>query len=160
MVFNLSLHYVQQIEDAEEITQDVFLKVHESLDKFREDSSIKTWIYRITVNRSLDFIKAKNRKKRLKFMDVFFKSGEQKTVEPSEFNHPGVQLENKEEMNRLFQCINTLPEHQKSAIILSKIEGRPIKEIAEIIGKSPKAVESLIQRATLNLNKTFNQSEG
>ena len=60
LVYNVALHYLQNVEDAEEITQDVFVQVHNSLDSFKENSSLKTWIYRITINKSLDFIKHKN----------------------------------------------------------------------------------------------------
>ena len=63
MVYNLALNYVQNVEDAEEITQDVFLSVYENLDSFQAQSSHKTWIYRIAINKSLDFIKHKNRTK-------------------------------------------------------------------------------------------------
>ena len=64
MVFNLALQYVQNIEDAEEITQDVFVKVHNKFNSFKNQSSLKTWIYRISINQSLDFIKAKKAQKR------------------------------------------------------------------------------------------------
>jgi RNA polymerase sigma factor (sigma-70 family) len=50
LVYNLALQYVQQKEDAEEITQDVFVKIHEKLSTFQQQSDIKTWIYRITIN--------------------------------------------------------------------------------------------------------------
>ena len=59
MVFNLALQYVQNTEDAEEITQDVFVKIHFSKDNFKNQSAWRTWIYRITINQSLDFLKAK-----------------------------------------------------------------------------------------------------
>jgi DNA-directed RNA polymerase specialized sigma24 family protein len=64
LVYNVALNYVQNIEDAEEITQDVFVKINGSLDKFNNNSTLKTWIYRITINECLDFIKKKNSKKR------------------------------------------------------------------------------------------------
>ena len=64
LVYNVALNYLQNIEDAEEITQDVFLQLYQSLDKFKNNSSLKTWIYRITINKSLDFIKHKNSVKR------------------------------------------------------------------------------------------------
>lgn len=69
MVYNVALNYVQNIEDAEEITQDVFLKVHESLASFKKNSTIKTWIYRITINQSLDFLKKKKAKKGFIFLE-------------------------------------------------------------------------------------------
>ncbi|TXI85638.1 MAG: sigma-70 family RNA polymerase sigma factor, partial [Crocinitomicaceae bacterium] len=58
-VYNLALHYVQNTEDAQEITQDVFVSVFQAADSFRGDAQLSTWIYRITVNRSLDFIRAR-----------------------------------------------------------------------------------------------------
>ena len=62
-VFNISLNIVQSVEDAEDITQEIFAEVYQSLDGFLEKSKVSTWIYRITVNKSLDFLKAKKRKK-------------------------------------------------------------------------------------------------
>ena len=64
LVYNLALNYLQNIEDAEEITQDVFIQINNSLSNFQEKSSLKTWIYRITINKCLDFIKHKNSQKR------------------------------------------------------------------------------------------------
>ena len=71
-VYNLALRYVQQIEDAEEITQDVFVKVYEQMDQFKGQSQLKTWIYRITVNTSLDFLKSKRFKLSKLFSDYKF----------------------------------------------------------------------------------------
>ena len=61
MVYNLALNYVQQVEDAEEITQDVFIKIYHKQELFEQRSTLKTWIYRITINSSLDFIRKKRR---------------------------------------------------------------------------------------------------
>jgi len=161
MVFNLALQYVQNYEDAQEIAQDVFLTVYQSISTFKEKSKISTWIYRITINKSLDFIKAKQRKKRFGFLTSYFyeNSNEIKHDIPS-FNHPGIQLENKESLVIIFQHINNLPANQKTALILSKIDHRTKAEIAEIMNISTKAVESLIQRAKTNLSKKLNLSEG
>ncbi len=81
MVYNLALHYTQQTEDAQEITQDVFVAAYQSLAAFKEESSITTWLYRITINKSLDCIKAKKRKKRFGFMtSLFFIESTQKNL--------------------------------------------------------------------------------
>ncbi len=161
LVFNLALQYVQNYEDAEEITQDVFVSVHISINDFKGQSSVKTWVYRITINKSLDFIKAKKRKKRFGFFTSLFheESGEVKHDSPN-FNHPGVQLEHKEALAELFKHINDLPDNQKTALILSKIEQKKQAEVAEIMNMSSKAVESLIQRAKTNLLKKIDNSEG
>ncbi|MDF3028807.1 MAG: polymerase, sigma-24 subunit, subfamily [Fluviicola sp.] len=154
-VYNLVLQYVQNVNDAEEITQDVFLAAYKSLDKFRNESNHSTWLYRIAINKSLDFLKAKRRKKRF-----FWFTNELTENDSVEFNHPGVLIENKEETAFIFSCMDQLPDNQKTALILNKIEQLPVMEIAGIMGLSAKAVESLIQRAKINLSKKIEDSEG
>jgi len=159
-VFNLCLNYVQNYEDAQEITQDIFVAIHQSIDKFRNESNLETWIYRISINKCLDFIRTRQRKKRFAF--IYFITGDKEITsvkQLSEFNHPGVALEQKEQMAFLFKCINALPENQKTALILNKLEQKKQQEIAEIMQISAKAVESLIQRAKLNLFKNINESK-
>jgi RNA polymerase sigma-70 factor (ECF subfamily) len=156
-VFNLALHYVLNREDAEEITQDVFLKVHNKLGSFRMDASLKTWIYRITVNQALDFLKAKNRKKRF-----FLRNSMQNNslaYEIVNFKHPGIELENKEAYQQLFSSIAKLPANQRTVITLLKIEHLSIAEVVEIMHIGPKAIESLLQRAKKNLKKTIQSNE-
>lgn len=150
MVYNLCLSYVQNTEDAEEIAQDVFVKVNANLENFGGQSSIKTWIYKITINQCLDFIKSKQRKKR-SFLSSMFSGNENLSI--PDFNHPGIQLEQKEAYEALFQKINHLPHQQKTALILKHVEGMTQKEVAEIMGTTQKAVESLLQRAKSNLKK-------
>lgn len=155
MVYNLALSYVQNVEDAEEIVQDVFLKVHDRQDEFRGDSAVKTWIYRITVNTSLDYLKKQKAAKR-SFLQRF--SGKQ-AEEPAHFNHPGVQLEEEEAYRKLFGVINELPVQQKTALILLKIEGMSQAEAAEVMEISAKAVESLFQRAKANLSQKLQKTK-
>lgn len=159
LVYNLSLQYVHNTEDAQDITQEVFVKVHQSLHTFDERSStFKTWIYRITINQNLDFLKAKGAKKRFSFVISLFGSDSDETpLDPGHFNHPGVQLEDKESVEFLFSLIDQLPEHQRTAIILMKIEGRTQAETGEIMKLSPKAVESLVQRAKQTLSKMIDR---
>ncbi len=160
-MYNLALQYVQNMEDAEEITQDVFLSIYQSIDSFREESKLSTWIYRITINKSIDLINKRNRKKRFAFLTSLFNSENDKlTHEPIHFNHPGVQLENKEALQNLFELINQLPEKQKTALIFTKIEQKSQLETAEIMELSPKAVESLLHRAKVNLQKKLQNIEG
>lgn len=157
-VYNLALHYLQNTEEAEEITQDVFLKIHLNHSSFNEKSQLSTWIYRITINCCLDALKAKKRKKRWAIFGSLFQSDD--SFEDSEFNHPGIQLEQKEATEHILNLINQLPENQKTALILNKIENLSQQEIALILETTPKAVESLIQRAKNNLEKKLNSSRG
>lgn len=157
MVYNLALQYVQNIEDAEEITQDVFVKVFDNLNSFREQSSLKTWINRISINQSLDFLKAKNAQKRNFIISMFSLNDAELKFEPTNFNHPGIELERKEGYRIIFEAINQLSGNQKTVIILLKIENKSQVETAEIMNLNIKAVESLFQRAKKNLEIILNK---
>jgi len=154
LVYNLALHYLQNVEDAEEIAQDVFIQVHQSLEKFKNNSTLKTWIYRITINKSLDFIKHKNSKKR--FFIFGNKSDSEKELQNiSHFEHPGIALENQERAAILFKEINKLTENQKTAFLLSKLDGLSNPEIATIMELSISSIESLVFRAKKELNESL-----
>jgi RNA polymerase sigma-70 factor (ECF subfamily) len=151
MVFNLALQYVQNMEDAEEITQDVFVNVFDHLNTFKKQSSLKTWIYRMAINQSLDFIKAKKAQKRNFLSSLFSINDSNFKFQPSNFNHPGIELEQKEACQKIFEAINQLSDNQKTALILLKIENKSQAETAEIMNLKVKALESLFQRAKNNL---------
>lgn len=153
-VFNTAISFLQNKEDAEDVTQDVFMEVYHSLDSFRKQANLSTWIYRITVNRSLDFIRKKNAKKRQGFLTALFnKESGEINLDIGHFDHPGILLEKKESARVLFAAIDCLKENQKTAFILFHIEELSQKEIALIMDLSPKAVESLILRAKTNLRE-------
>ena len=149
MVYNTALGIVQNEADAEDITQEVFVKVYEGLKDFRREASISTWIYRITISTALDFEKQKKRQKRGGLLRRVF--GNNEAEESPDFNHPGVTLDKKEDASVLFFAIKKLPEKQKTAFLLHKIEGLTNNEIAEILGISLQAAESLQVRAKNNL---------
>lgn len=153
-IYNTCLNYLQNESDAEDCTQEVFIEVFRSANSFNESSSLSTWIYRIAVNKCIDFIRSRKSKKRFAFITSLFnpQSGrELKNI--SSFDHPGIELEKKEEAQLLFKAIQLLPENQQSAFILTQIEEQSQKEAAAILNISEKALESLIQRAKANLRK-------
>jgi len=152
LVFNVALNYLQNTEDAEEVTQDVFVKIYNSLNNFNQKSSYKTWIYRITINQCLDFLKQKNSQKRF-FIFGKKSQNEQEYLNSSTFEHPGILMENQEDAAILFEVINTLTENQKTAFLLSKLDGLSNPEIAEIMQLSISSVESLIFRAKASLQQ-------
>lgn len=153
-IFNTCLNHLQNTEEAEDITQEVFVEVFLSIHKFNQDSSLSTWIYRIAINKCIDQIRSKGRKKRFAFLTSLFnpQTGmELKNI--SSFDHPGMELEKKEDAQLLFKAIQLLPENQRSAFILTQIEDHSQKEAAAILNITEKALESLIQRAKTNLRK-------
>ena len=154
MVYNTALGILQNTFDAEDLAQEVFVQVFHSVKNFKGDCKLSTWLYRITVTKSLDFLRAKKRKKRFAFVQSLFGSeNNEPLAEQATFVHPGVQLENKERAAILFKAIDKLPENQKIAFTLSKVEGLSYQEIADVMQLSVSSIESLLFRAKNNLQK-------
>ena len=155
-VYNTCIGMLQNLEDAEDITQDIFVSIHLNIKDFNQNSSLSTWIYRISVNKCLEFIRKRNRKKRSGIFKSIFSSDDENVIKNhSDFSHPGILLENKELAKVLFKAIDLLPENQKSAYILHKLEQVSYSEIATIMELSLSSVESLLFRAKQNLRKNL-----
>ncbi len=153
-VYNTCLGVLHNAEDAEDIAQEVFVEVHRAVQSFKAESKLSTWIYRICVTKSLDHLRGKKRKKRFAFVKSIFGEGDNgPRFEIPDYVHPGVQLENKERAAYLFKAIEELPENQRIAFTLNKIECLSYQEVSEITGMSVSAVESLLFRAKQNLKK-------
>jgi RNA polymerase sigma-70 factor (ECF subfamily) len=155
MVYNTALGIVQNADDADDITQEVFIQVYQSVSSFKGESKLSTWLYRITVSKALDHEKRKKRKKRFAFVQNLFGNDEEEQAHPAEFNHPGVQLEKKERAADLFNALKQIPDNQRIAFTLHKLEGQSYQEVAEIMNTTLYAVESLIGRAKTNLKKVL-----
>ena len=157
MVYNTAMGIVQNPEDADDITQEVFVQVYQSVSSFKGESKLSTWLYRITLSKALDHEKRRKRKKRFAFVQSLFGNAEEEPIHPVEFNHPGVQLEKKESASELFKALKQLPDNQRVAFTLHKLEGQSYQEIAEIMKTTYYAVESLMGRAQTNLKKILDK---
>jgi RNA polymerase sigma factor (sigma-70 family) len=153
MVFNTVLGIVQNAEDAEDIAQDVFTQVYQSIHTFKGDAKFSTWLYRITGSKALDHLRRTKRKKRFAFVSKLFGENNEALVSPPDFHHPGIVLDNKESAAVLFKAIERLPHSQKIAFTLNKVEGLSYQEISEIMNTTISSVESLLHRAKTNLRK-------
>ncbi|MBL0103586.1 MAG: RNA polymerase sigma factor [Bacteroidetes bacterium] len=159
-IYNTILGIVQNREDAEDLTQEVLVIIHQSISRFEGNSKLSTWIYRISVTSSLDFLRKKKRKKRFAWLkSIDEESHDGLSIDIPHFDHPGVKLENKEKAAILFHAIGKLPENQKTAFILSKVEGLSYQEITEVMNLSLSSVESLLFRARQNLKKLLTYYE-
>lgn len=156
-VFNTALGFLQHHTEAEDIAQEVFIQVYRSISQFKGNSLLSTWIYRITVSKSLDLLRSKKRKKRFGFMSPFFGDDNRPMYEPEDFNHPGIQHERREDASILFKLVDQLPENQRIAFILNKVEELSYREIADILKTTESAVDSLLQRAKQHLRKKLNE---
>lgn len=155
MVYNTLMGIVQNETEAEDLSQDVFIKVFENICSFKGESKFSTWLYRITTTTALDHLRSKKRKKRFGFIFSLGDSEQNETDRIPDFYHPGVKLENKERASVLFRAISKLPENQKVTYTLHKLEGMSYRDISLVLDSTVSAVESLMSRANGNLRKNL-----
>lgn len=149
------------LEDARDITQDVFVKVYKSLKSFRFKSLFSTWFYRTLINQCHDF----NRRKRLKNLifkrlDFVFKprknekDREEEWIDPLKTSDPQKELERNEIGMIIKKAVNQLPDGQRKVFILKNYLDMNINQIAEITGMAPGTVKSHLFRATRKLRES------
>ena len=145
-VFRIVMGFVHQKEDAEDITQEVFVKAFQSLDRFAGRSSFSTWLYRIAVHTSLNELKKRKRR-------TLWNLAAEMLQLPSANKDPEEALTEKTENDQVRNAIDQLPEKQRLAFILSRYEELPQHEVALIMDISEGAVEQLLIRSRDNLKK-------
>ncbi len=154
MIANTCYGLLQDETDAEDVTQEVFIEVFRSISKFRGESKLSTWLYRIAVTRSIDVLRKRKRKSWMRRMQTVFGSEEViKEIEDYKSSTPQQILENKERAAVLADAVAKLPENQQVAFTLNKYEDLSYQQIAEVMNKSIPSVESLLFRAKQNLRK-------
>jgi len=151
LVFNISYRMSGNQEEAEDTTQDVFIKIFHAIGKFRGEATLSSWIYRIAVNTCL---KRERRKKLENWISLEFLFQEKEQLQPvSPEETPAQQIEIAEKEQIVQKAIQSLPERQKTALILYRYENLSYEEIAAVMEISLSAVESLLHRAKDNLTK-------
>lgn len=152
-VFTVALGITNNRADAEEVTQDVFIKVYHSLRSFRFASTFKTWVYRITVNTALNVYrkKVKDARARGEFeaaMDVEDPHGPlEQSVE---------QEHSEKKLAGLLHCLNA---DQRTCLLLREVEGLSYQEIADILGTNINTVRSRLKRAREAILKQKNEGD-
>jgi RNA polymerase sigma-70 factor, ECF subfamily len=153
LVINTCNGFVHNYEDAQDIAQDVFIEVFRSINKFRMESKISTWLYRISVNKSINYIRDHKKNKWFLSLDFLFEKEEGKTNDFNLEESPQEMIEKEEKVKMLYEAIDNLPENQKIAFTLFKYDDLSYKEISEVMNLSLSSVESLMFRAKGNLQK-------
>ncbi len=148
-VFGLAHHFVRNREEAWDISQEVFLKVHRSLGRFRGDSSFKTWIMRITANQCKDFFK----KRRLK--TVAFDEAIGTADAPSSIPAPGRALEATEIGDAIAAALESLTAKHRTAFVLREFEGLSYDDMARIMGCRVGTVMSRLHHARKKLQRSL-----
>ncbi|MCC5911761.1 MAG: sigma-70 family RNA polymerase sigma factor [Clostridiaceae bacterium] len=148
--FNIAYRMLGNFEDANDITQEAFIKVYKSIDKFKGESSFTTWLYAIVNNICLDFLR---KKKKIKIISIDKSQGNENYQReiPDETNTPEVLFEKKEVRRTVQDAINQLKDEHRTIIILRDIQGFSYEEIAEILDISTGTVKSRISRARRSL---------
>jgi RNA polymerase sigma-70 factor, ECF subfamily len=155
-VLNICYSFVHNKQDAEDVAQEVFVEVFQSIQNFRGEAKLSTWINRIAINRSLDLLRKKKRKKRMaQVRNLLSISGTTDEPPTPENMLPDRIYEQQERAKILRRAVNSLPENQAIAITLSKYQDYDNTEIAEIMDLTLSAVISLIHRAKKNLYRNL-----
>jgi RNA polymerase sigma-70 factor, ECF subfamily len=157
LVLNTCYKVLRSREDAEDIAQEVFIETYRSIASLRSEESLSFWLYRISLNKSINYSKRKGTSllRSLLHIDSIFGEDDNEAEQAIPFSDedPGSGLEEKEQHEILVKAVATLPSSQQKAFILCYYENLSYKEICNIMGVSLPAVESLLHRAKLNLQK-------
>ncbi len=140
-VYSVAFRVTNSREDAEEVTQDVFLKIHKYLKGFRFKSSFKTWVYRITMNTALNICRRmiKEQSKRVDYEDVIA------TIAVKDDSINSVDVEHRQA--KVQQLLSKLNFQQRSCIILREMEGLSYADIAKALRININTVRSRLKRA-------------
>jgi RNA polymerase sigma-70 factor, ECF subfamily len=160
MVFRTCMGFLHNKDDADDLTQDIFIQAYQALPNFKGEASFSTWIYRIAVNASLNRVRKNSVNPIFYQIDSFFHNVKEKKISLPVFDSENPEnILIREEHNKWVQnALNSLPENQRTAIVLSKYDDLSQKEIAEIMKITEGAVEALIQRAKGNLRMKLSSS--
>ncbi len=156
LVLNVCYRIIHNIPDAEDTAQEVFLEAYRSLAFLKNADDIAGWLFKISYNKSISFLRKKNPAKASSAGE--FDTSSRMPVEPGQYiiqETPHITLEKKEAYEVLFRAIDRLPDRQKQALLLHKFEGYSHKETGDIMQLSQASVESLIYRAKISLRKTL-----
>lgn len=145
-VIRVAYSYLKQKQLAEDAAQDVFIKCYEKMDTFRNESSYKTWLIRITVNRCKDVLKSLSYKNML-VADFFGIKQNHSSYDDLPFGNDENQV--------LSQQVMKLPVKYREVIILFYYQELSIEEIAELIKSNPSTVKTRLHRGRLKLKEAL-----
>lgn len=165
---SIAFKYVKEIQLAEDISQEAFIKAYKAINSFREESAFYTWLYRITANTAKNYLVSKGRRRESSISELSTLENEDQFVVASH-DSPDEILLAQELRNTLFNAVSSLPEDTRTALSLREFEGLNYEEIAKIMNcpvgtvrsrifRGREALEDLISPVT-NKFKVINNKE-
>ena len=154
-LISTAFKFVKDVQIAEDIVQDSFIKAFNALESFREDSSFYTWIYRITVNTSKNFLVSKKRKSELLNSDLSEEASYE--IEPVETYSPEDLLQATQLKKVIIETIDQLGEDTRTALTLRELDGLSYEQIADVVNCPVGTVRSRIFRGREVIDEAISQ---
>jgi RNA polymerase sigma-70 factor, ECF subfamily len=164
-IFTASFRILSNAEEAEEVVQDTFLKVHQNISKFRQQASFSAWVFKIAHNLCMDILRNRQRKKGFRLLSFNPQSNSPEPYEDSieAFNvvsqladpgaNPSQSLDLREQGSVVMESLKQLTDTQRTVVVLHDIEGFSYVEIAEIVGISIGTVRSRLHYGRVKLKE-------
>jgi len=150
-VYDIVYCHTRNVEDAYDLSQEVFLRVFKSLGRFKKKSSFYTWLYSITINACIDYGRKKARFQTIP-IEEWAKSLDSADVENVDLSYSPAKIVELQELKyQIAKAIDQLPPKQKAVFIMKRYEGMSLEEIARILGRSTGTVKAHLFHATSKL---------
>ncbi|TGE07893.1 RNA polymerase sigma factor [Hymenobacter fodinae] len=150
-IYRTVLALLRSPEDAEDVAQEVFVEVYQTIGRFRGEAALSTWLYRLATSRALKHQQRARAQKRFAYFTSLLGFNNQVLHEPPDHSHPQAQLEGQQQVEILRAHIARLPGHQQVAFTLRHEQELSYEEIAAVLQTTVPAVESLLFRARKTL---------
>ncbi|RAL21841.1 RNA polymerase subunit sigma-24 [Lujinxingia litoralis] len=151
-VYGICIGMLKNPDDSMDVSQEVFIKVYRYLEKFNRQSSFYTWLYRITVNMCIDFLRKKKRVQEVDYDDGILRGSDEvegdEHILPSRLGlNPDRVYGRKELRQKMLEALETLSEKHRTILILREVEGLSYEEIADVLNISKGTVMSRLYHA-------------
>ncbi|GAB3580847.1 RNA polymerase sigma factor [Hymenobacter daeguensis] len=150
-IYRTVLSLLRNAEEAEDVAQEVFVEVHQTIGRFRGEAALSTWLYRLATSRALKNLRRARTKKRFAYFTSLLGFGNQALPEPPDHAHPQALLEGQQLLQLLLAHVARLPEQQQVAFTLRHEQELSYEQIAAVLDTTVPAVESLLFRARKTL---------
>ena len=162
-IHQLAFRYLKNWEDAEEVAQDVLMKVHRKIGAFRGDAALSSWIYRITFNTAMSRLRTSrySRPQEVQAADIATENGEVTRQEPSDWSSLADDRVLRAQMReRLIEALQHLPEVYRTPVILRDIQGLSTEEASVVLKVKPQTLKSRLHRGRLILRQHLGDFAG